>query len=69
MEHDFLGCSSGKFPGAMFQIPVPGKMKCFRSGSFKKQALWSEAMHFFFFTILAYKLIGYTLYWAGRSPR
>ena len=22
MEHDFLGCSSGKFPGAMFQIPV-----------------------------------------------
>ena len=38
MEQDFLGCSSGKFPGAMFQIPVgKNEMVSFR----KLQKIWA----------------------------
>ena len=44
-----------------------GKMKWFRSESFKKHGLCLEEIYFF--TTLVCKLIGYTLYWAGRSPR
>ena len=59
MEHGFLGCSSGKFPGR--NVPNSGgKMKWFRLGSFKKHGLLLEAIYFF--TTLGCKLFEYTLY-------
>ena len=37
MKHDFLGCSSGKFPGAMFEIPVGNRIISSR----KLQKTWA----------------------------